>query len=148
LILQIPHVLGDVNSKGAATRASRLSGMASGILVYDADCGFCTTSVVWLAKRRTFEPLAWQFIDDLARYDLDYEKVSTAAHWIEDDRRVASGSDAIGSALISRGGIWAWAGRFIRSRLVRPVARVAYRLVATNRHRMPGGTAACKMPKQ
>lgn len=122
--------------------------MSGGTLIYDADCGFCTTAATWLAKRKTFEPQAWQFRDDLEALGLDYEMVSTAAYWLEDGRVVAGGSDAIGKALVSRGGFPKLLGYFTLSAPVRPIASQVYKRIATNRHMMPGGTAACKIPQK
>ncbi|MGY2126948.1 thiol-disulfide oxidoreductase DCC family protein [Blastococcus sp. SYSU DS0617] len=116
------------------------------MLIYDADCGFCTRSATWIARGGKAFPLqAWQFIDDLADYGLTFEDVATAAYWIEADGAKLRGSDAIGRALVQRGGVWKVAGRAIMSRPVRPLARWVYGHVATNRHRMPGGTSACRV---
>lgn len=114
-------------------------------LIYDADCGFCTTSAMKLAEAGTFTPQAWQFVDDLDALGLDYEKVSTAAHWVVDGRTVASGADAIAHALMSRGGAAKALGSIIVRTPVKYPARLAYGWIAKNRHRMPGGTAACKI---
>lgn len=116
-------------------------------LVYDADCGFCTASASWLARRGGFDIQAWQFIDDLSAHGLNEKLVEEAAHWVDDGERVASGSDAIGRALIARGGAMTLAGRFVLSPIVRPAARRAYAIIARNRHLMPGGTVACKIPQ-
>jgi len=117
-----------------------------GTLIYDADCGFCTTSAMWLAKRDTFEPQAWQFVDDLAALGLDVEMVTTAAQWVEGGVLTASGSDAIGKAMISRGGFAAPLGHIVLNFPIRPIARQVYKRIAKNRHLMPGGSAACKIP--
>jgi len=114
-------------------------------LIYDADCGFCTTSASRIASRHTFTMQAWQFTDDLAALGLDEQKVTEAAHWVVDGAVVASGSDAIGHALISRGGLAALAGHIVVSFPVKYPARLVYSWVAANRHRMPGGTAACRI---
>lgn len=114
-------------------------------LIYDADCGFCTTSASWLAKKNTFDMQAWQLIDDLEALGLDYEKVTTAAQWMVDGKIVASGADSIAQALLTHGGALKALGRVILFAPVRPVARFVYGKIAVNRHRMPGGTAACKI---
>lgn len=74
-------------------------------LIYDAGCGFRTTSALRLADRGTFDPQSWQGIEDLEEFGLSHEKVSTAAHSVVDGRTVASGSDAIAQALILRDGV-------------------------------------------
>ena len=115
------------------------------VFIYDADCGFCTTSAGWLAKKDSFELRAWQFVEDLSAIGLNYDMVTTAAHWVVDGKVVASGSNAIAMALISRGGLWRILGNIISFPFIRPAAGFVYRKVAVNRHKMPGGTAACKL---
>lgn len=114
-------------------------------LLYDADCGFCTTSASKIASRGTFIMQAWQFTDDLAALGLDHQRVTEAAHWVVDGAVVASGSDAIGHALISRGGFAALVGHTVVSFPVKYPARLVYSWIAAHRHRMPGGTAACRI---
>jgi len=115
-------------------------------LIYDADCGFCTTSAMWLAKRGKFETQAWQFHENLEDLGLDFDAVTSASHWVVDGRVVASGAEAIGEALKQRGGVARILGGITNARPVRPIARVVYSRIAKNRHLMPGGTAACKVP--
>jgi predicted DCC family thiol-disulfide oxidoreductase YuxK len=38
-------------------------------------------------------------------------------------------------------------GRLIESRPIDPIARSTYAWVAANRHRLPGGTAACELQR-
>jgi predicted DCC family thiol-disulfide oxidoreductase YuxK len=114
-------------------------------LVFDGDCGFCTTSANWLAKGSHVDVVPWQFLD-LDSVGLTVDQVSTAVWWLSDDRPVEHSSRAIGLALRARGGVWSWAGWALLVPAVRPVADLVYRLVARNRHRMPGGTPACRIP--
>lgn len=113
--------------------------------IYDIDCGFCTTSAMWLAQDGQFRPQAWQTVRDLSAIGLDERMVKSAAHWVVDGQLVASGSDAIGHGLISRGGAWRALGRFTINPVIRPFARFVYSLIAQNRHRMPGGTTECRI---
>lgn len=117
-----------------------------GTLIYDADCGFCTRSAQWLQQDDGIDIQAWQFIDDLDELGLNEQMVVEAAHWLENGTVVASGSDAIGRALIARGGIYNAVGQSIVAAPVRPFARGVYKVIARNRHKMPGGTAACRIP--
>ncbi|MEW2373738.1 hypothetical protein AB0940_30895 [Streptomyces sp. NPDC006656] len=50
----------------------------------------------------------------------------------------------MGTPLAGRG--WAQLGALLMLPLARWAAHAAYRLVADNRHRMPGGTAVCSAP--
>ncbi|TBL38587.1 DUF393 domain-containing protein, partial [Verrucosispora sp. SN26_14.1] len=56
--------------------------------------------------------------------------------------------DAIAALLAGSGRLWRIAGAGLRFPPVRAVAWPAYRWVARNRHRMPGGTAACSLPQE
>ncbi|NCZ92069.1 MAG: DUF393 domain-containing protein, partial [Actinobacteria bacterium] len=40
---------------------------------------------------------------------------------------------------------WSTIGRVIGWRVMSPLGSLVYRLVANNRHRLPGGTPACKV---
>ena len=122
------------------------TGDVSERLVFDGDCGFCTTSANWLAREDRVETVPWQFLD-LESVGLTVDQVSTSVWWLVDDRPVEHSSRAIGRALLLRGAPWSWAGRVLLVPAVRPLADAAYRVVARYRHRLPGGTPACRMPR-
>lgn len=118
------------------------------VLVYDGDCAFCTSSVRLLEKiGPEAEMVAWQQTD-LNVLGLSEEAASAAVQWIETDGTVRSGHEAIAAALDSADGIWALAGRVLLLPRISPIAAAAYRLIATNRHRLPGGTPACAIDPQ
>ena len=71
-------------------------------LVFDGDCGFCTTSARWLSRGGRVETVPWQFLD-LDAVGLSTEQVSTSVWWLVDDRPVEHSSRAIGRALLGRG---------------------------------------------
>ncbi len=117
------------------------------ILVFDGDCAFCTSSAEWIRARLPaavrVEP--WQQLD-IAALGLTEQNVTTAAYWIDDRGRRHRGHRAIGKSLVAAGGAWRLLGTLL---LVPPfswVAALSYLLVAKNRHRLPGGTPACKLP--
>lgn len=114
-------------------------------LIYDADCGFCTRSAEWLAKGCTVNIKPWQQIRDLEALGLTEEMVEQAAFWADGGNVTASAESAIARALIAKGSAWQVVGRFILLPGVRRLAAVVYRVIATNRHAMPGGTDACKL---
>lgn len=76
------------------------------------------------------------------------EEMALEAAWFVADGRLHRGHDAIAMALrTSKYGVVRLAGHGIGSRLLRPVAGPAYAWVAAHRHQLPGGTAACEMPR-
>ena len=113
-------------------------------LVYDADCGFCTRSAQWLAATGKVRIVAWQSLD-LAQHGLSVEDVTAAAQWLGPEGPRASGARAISLAMRARGGAAAIAGAFIALPGISLLAAAGYRVVARYRHRMPGGTAACRV---
>ena len=111
-----------------------------GQVVYDADCGFCTRSAHWVDA----DPVTWQSLD-LGHVGATPEDADNFAGWLVAGRIEALGAPAIAAALVARGG---WArplGRLIQLPWVSRLAAVVYRVVARHRHRLPGGTAACRI---
>jgi predicted DCC family thiol-disulfide oxidoreductase YuxK len=116
------------------------------VLLYDGDCGFCTSSARWIGRRKVDATIvAWQFAD-LKRYGITAQQASSAVQWVAADGRVSQGHEAIARAL-GRGGL---ALRILGKLLVLPgisaVSRVGYQLISKYRYRLPGGTAACVAP--
>jgi predicted DCC family thiol-disulfide oxidoreductase YuxK len=116
-------------------------------LIFDGDCGFCTTAVRWLQKRLPRVPATAPFQwTDLAEFGLD-EQQARARVWFVTGEHRYGGAAAVAAvlrgqpnpALRALGWLgtvppWSWA------------AETGYRLVAKYRYRLPGGTPACRMP--
>jgi predicted DCC family thiol-disulfide oxidoreductase YuxK len=120
-------------------------------LVFDGDCAFCTSSANWIADRlaRRDEPNAllvpWQFTD-LAELGTTVERAQREVLWVTPTGEVFGGSAAFARWLRFRGGAYAVAGRLMEAPVLRMLFAAVYRLVAQNRHRMPGGSPACALP--
>lgn len=113
------------------------------MLLFDGDCAFCTTCARVLERiGPDAEIVAWQLID-LAELGLTEERAAAAVQWVEIDGTVRSGHEAIAAGLEAAGGIWRNVGRMLLLPGISWMAARAYRLVAGNRHRLPGGTPAC-----
>jgi predicted DCC family thiol-disulfide oxidoreductase YuxK len=113
------------------------------VLLFDGDCAFCTTCARVLERiGPDAEIVAWQLID-LAELGLTEERAAAAVQWVEIDGTVRSGHEAIAAGLEAAGGIWRNVGRMLLLPGISWMAARAYRLVAGNRHRLPGGTPAC-----
>ena len=113
------------------------------MLLFDGDCAFCTSCARLLERiGPEAEIVAWQ-LADLDELGITEEQAAAAVHWVEADGTVRSGHEAIAAALSTAGRIWRIPGRALLLPGISPLAAEAYRLVADNRHRLPGGTPAC-----
>ena len=120
-------------------------------IIYDGDCAFCTSSAEWLARRlhRPNGPnprlVPWQFTD-LAALATTAERTQREALWVSSDGTIYGGAAAFAEWLKFRGGAYGIAGRVMNLPVIRSLAAAVYRLIAKNRHRMPGGSPACALP--
>ncbi len=113
-------------------------------LIYDADCGFCTTSASWISARLASGSTILPSHDlDLDAHGLTLDDVMTAAYWIDDSGTAHRGSVGIALALRNSSAPWSWAGAVMAVPPVSWLAAAVYPIVAKNRHRLPGATAAC-----
>jgi predicted DCC family thiol-disulfide oxidoreductase YuxK len=122
--------------------------MAESILVFDGDCAFCTSCVRFIERRMKRHPkiVAWQ-LSDLAALGLTQAECEEAVQWIDADGKRASAQHAVGQTLVYAGKGWMVLGRIALLPGISHVAGVIYRLIARNRHRMPGGTPECSLPQ-
>ena len=122
-----------------------------GWLITDPDCGFCQRSAGWLGDHFAGP---WKNTPAtsavLERFDITEGQASQAVWFVvTSDGVIVSkhrGSSAVARLISLRGGIW----RMARIAEVPPfvwLAQAVYRVIARNRHRMPGATAACELPK-
>ena len=115
-------------------------------LLFDGDCAFCTRSAD-VARRvlpAGVDVVAWQFAD-LDAFGTTAERARAEVLWVDRDGVVSGGAPAVARALRAAGPPWALAGVVLSVPPVRWVAPFVYRLVAANRHRLPGGTPACRV---
>ncbi|WP_432834738.1 thiol-disulfide oxidoreductase DCC family protein [Dactylosporangium sp. CA-092794] len=114
--------------------------------VYDGDCAFCSSCARFIARRirPDAQVVAWQFAD-LTALGLTEEQVSAAVYYVAGPRTTA-GPAAIADLLRRAALPWRAAGATLALPPITAVAWPIYRWVARNRHRMPGGTAACALP--
>lgn len=116
------------------------------ILIFDGDCGFCTTSVNWLGRVLPAMPAVspYQWVE-LERYGLTAADAGSRV-WLVSAGGRFGGAAAVSAllrhqpvpALRALGWLgtvppWSWA------------AEIGYRLVARYRYRLPGGTPACRV---
>ena len=115
------------------------------LLVFDGDCGFCTT---WARRWQRWWHLEnvepYQFLD-LEPLGLTAEACSEAVQWVDGDGTAHAAEHAVVAALRFRGGAWGVLGRFVALPGIIHLTGVVYRLVARYRYRLPGGTPACRI---
>jgi predicted DCC family thiol-disulfide oxidoreductase YuxK len=125
------------------------------VLVFDGDCGFCTTSARFLLRRvlrrgsaattppgePSVEP--WQHLD-LAELGLTQDQCTTAVQWVETDGRVASGHEAIAAVLRAGRPLWRPLGVLLLAPGFSRLAGCLYTWISDHRYALPGGTPACR----
>jgi predicted DCC family thiol-disulfide oxidoreductase YuxK len=117
--------------------------MKAPVLVFDGDCGFCTSCARLLERiGPDAEVVAWQ-LADLDELGITAAQAAEAVRWIGADGTVRTGHEAIAATLSSAGRPWRIAGRAMELPGISPLAAAVYRVIARNRHRLPGGTPAC-----
>jgi predicted DCC family thiol-disulfide oxidoreductase YuxK len=87
----------------------------------------------------------WQGAD-LDSVGTTAERAQQEVLWVPRTGDVVGGARAMAAALRAAGPGWALLGRLLQLPLVRVLADRVYRVVAANRMRLPGGTAACALP--
>ncbi|HWU46744.1 MAG TPA: DCC1-like thiol-disulfide oxidoreductase family protein [Humibacter sp.] len=117
-----------------------------GVLVFDGDCAFCTSSLRVIRRLVPAMPDAVPFQRaDLDTLGLTAQEASERV-WFVTARHQFGGHLAL--AAILRHQPVAWQRALGRLAVVPPwswAAAAAYLLVARNRHRLPGGTPACRL---
>ncbi len=122
---------------------SHVSARERPVLLYDGDCAFCTRCAGLLERiGPEAEIVPWQFAD-LAALGVTEDQVTDAVQWVGVGGTVRSGHEAIAAVLSTAGWIWRAIARSLLLPGVSWIAAKAYRLVADNRYRLPGGTPAC-----
>ena len=117
-------------------------------LIYDGDCGFCTSSARWIARRwdASIEAVPWQQfgVDGLPGLGLTEVEVGRSAWWIVPGQAPEGDHLAIIRSLQASAGWTRWLGAVLAVPPLRWVSAALYPVVARNRSRLPGGTPACK----
>jgi predicted DCC family thiol-disulfide oxidoreductase YuxK len=112
--------------------------------LFDGDCAFCTAAVQWAQRwiRPSVPMVAWQFVD-LDAVGVAPEKCQASIQWVSSPGVTVS--EAVAAADLLRCGRkpWPLVGGAMAAPGVIQLANATYRLIARNRHRLPGATPAC-----
>lgn len=130
------------------------------VLIYDGDCAFCQRCVDWGIRNLPSFPQALSYASiQPSDFGLDLDDVQQSIWLVAPEASLAIRQQGRGQwgghraaarilthqPLKSRFGFgWRMFGYLIISG--GPISALAYRLVAQNRHRLPGATEACEMP--
>jgi predicted DCC family thiol-disulfide oxidoreductase YuxK len=115
-------------------------------LIFDGDCGFCTSTANLIVKRSKVEIAAhpWQLIDT-TEYGVLQPQAQDRVYMVVDGQAFG-GHEAFAAILRLQNN---WLLSTIAFVIVVPpicwLARIGYGLVARYRHKLPGGTPACKL---
>jgi predicted DCC family thiol-disulfide oxidoreductase YuxK len=116
-----------------------------GVLLYDADCGFCTRAALFLAARRPLVAVRPMAAADLDALGVDAVRARREIPLLRGDGTLAWGARAIGEALACCPAPWRWAGRVILAPVAFPLSARVYAWVSEHRGDLPGGTGACQV---
>jgi predicted DCC family thiol-disulfide oxidoreductase YuxK len=117
------------------------------LLLFDGYCGVCTRLARFVVRRiqPAVDVVPAQTVD-LARYGITEVQAAAALQHVDESGRVTSGAAAVAQLLRRGRRPWRVAGMVMAAPGVIGVAEAVYRLVARNRHRLPGTTPACRLP--
>ena len=124
-----------------------------GLLIFDGDCGFCTTSAHfltrWVDRHERYEVQPWQQLD-LGALGVTEADCIEAAQFVRRDGSVVGGHLAIAEGLRHGAPLWRPFGHLLVLPGVSALAARAYTWVADHRYSLPGGTPACapQLPAQ
>ena len=117
-------------------------------LVYDGDCGFCTSSVRWVRRLRLGADVVIAYQDaDLPSLGLTPQVCDEKLQWVDDDR-ISSGHEAVARMLLASALPWRPLGALLLAPGVSWLAARVYDWVADHRGSLPGGTPACALPRE
>lgn len=116
------------------------------MFLFDGDCAFCTTCARFIDRHvhTRVRVVAWQFAD-LDRLGVRRDEAEAAVQWVDGGGPASAGPEAVARLLRDAGGVWRPLGVLLGLRAVLWLAWPAYRWISRNRHRLPGGTAACSL---
>ena len=118
------------------------------VLIFDGDCGFCTTTANWIKKnsRVALEIAPYQWTE-LGQYGLTTEEAAAKVQVVVGDK-VFAGHYCMSKLLLIQPNILL---KLVGAVMVLPgldsISARVYEWIAANRQKLPGGTPACKLPK-
>ena len=122
---------------------------ASGLLIFDGDCGFCSSSADWVARSWPAGPraVAWQHLgpETLEELGLSREQAQEAAWWVDATGKRFKGHRAITKSLLAARGWKQVVGALITIPPLSWGAAALYPVIVRYRYHLPGGTPDCRI---
>lgn len=118
------------------------------VLIFDGDCGFCTTTANFIVKKSKVEIKAtpWQY-QDFTGLPITKEQCADQVYLLVDGKPYG-GHEAFAMILnVQTNTVLRALGSITKSPALAWIMKPGYRLVAKYRHKLPGGTPACKLPR-
>ena len=116
------------------------------VLIFDGDCGFCTSSarflLRWVVRRGSTRVVPWQRAD-LDALSLTEAQCREAVQFVGPGGEVVSGHAAIAAALRAGHPVWRPVGALLTAPGLSWLAARVYSWVSAHRYALPGGTPAC-----
>lgn len=116
------------------------------VLIFDGDCGFCTT-VSNFAVKNTKLPVraeAWQLVD-VTKYGLTKEQTAKRVYFVHNGKIFAANRAVARLLALKNNLFYKILGYLLQIPPISWLAIPGYYLVARFRHKLPGGTPACKL---
>lgn len=117
------------------------------LILYDADCGFCTRCAAWVERAPFAVRLTSLHETDLPALGIDPDRASQEMPVLCEDGSVRWGHHAWAKILSTGPLPTRILGRVLDSRVMERPAHTVYRLIAQNRHRMPGSDGTCAVSR-
>ena len=116
------------------------------IVIYDGDCAFCS-SAARFAQRRVAPNLNYSpyQLTELAKHGISTEQARSSLKFVTDSNDVLSAHLAVSQIMRNGNKVWRLVGIISTLPIVRSLAALGYMVPAKYRHKLPGGTATCKM---
>ncbi|MFM6939871.1 MAG: thiol-disulfide oxidoreductase DCC family protein [Rhodoluna sp.] len=122
--------------------------MINPVLIFDGDCGFCTTTANFIERNSSvkvaIKPYQWA---DLDEFGLTVTEAAAKVQLVSGDKIFAGHHCMAKLLLIQRNPLLKLIGAVMVMPGVDPISAKVYDWVAANRQSLPGGTPACKLQR-
>ncbi|MYG93429.1 MAG: DUF393 domain-containing protein [Acidimicrobiia bacterium] len=125
------------NPNTTAETSTTANSMPLNILIYDGDCGFCTSTAKWAKQRlnSNYQVVPWQHLN-LDDFGLSKADVNRSAYWVDSNGNLYEEHRCIAKVLSAMDRPWKFIGSLLTFGPINLVARAVYRLIAANRGRL------------